>query len=196
MSKSMMQDQEFQFFIEREKQTTNAIRQMISFTRDYQDIGLYRPQWQNLDTIVHLLAKTLDFHGVVLIINLRYLEIFADPLLEKVVYTLIENALRHGRSLTSIKFSYKITDAGCIILCDDNGIGIKTAEKEKIFEQGFGKHTGFGLFLAREILGITGFTIKETGIFGKGARFEIFVPEGAFQVNTKPALTDGGSTGT
>jgi sensor histidine kinase regulating citrate/malate metabolism len=98
--------------------------------------------------------------------------------------------------LTSIKFSYKITDAGCTILCDDNGVGVKTTEKEKIFEQGFGKHTGFGLFLAREILGITGFTIKETGIFGKGARFEIFVPEGAFQVNTKPALTDGEIPGT
>jgi hypothetical protein len=33
-----------------------------------------------------------------------------------------------------------------------------------------------GLFLTREILGITGITISETGLYGKGARFEILVP--------------------
>ncbi len=47
---------------------------------------------------------------------------------------------------------------------------------------GFGKNTGIGLFLAREILSITGITIRETGTPGKGTRFEITVPKGAYQV--------------
>jgi signal transduction histidine kinase len=46
-------------------------------------------------------------------------------------------------------------------------------DKERIFAKGFGKNTGFGLFLVREILAITGLTISETGFPGKGARFEI-----------------------
>jgi len=54
-----------------------------------------------------------------------------------------------------------------------------------IFYQGFRKHTGLGLFLSREILGITGMTIVETGITGKGARFEILVPKGAFRFNSQ-----------
>jgi signal transduction histidine kinase len=53
--------------------------------------------------------------------------------------------------------------------------------KEKIFERGFGKNTGLGLFLAREILVITGITITENGTPGKGARFEITVPKGMWR---------------
>ena len=59
-------------------------------------------------------------------------------------------------------------------------------EKEKIFERGYGKNTGLGLFLAREILSITGITIRETGKPGKGARFEIAVPKDAFHVVGAP----------
>jgi len=36
--------------------------------------------------------------------------------------------------------------------------------------------------LAREILDITGITITETGEPGKGARFEIAVPNGAWRM--------------
>jgi hypothetical protein len=38
-----------------------------------------------------------------------------------------------------------------------------------------------GLFLTQEILAITGMKIKDTGIEGNGARFEITVPKGAFR---------------
>jgi len=41
---------------------------------------------------------------------------------------------------------------------------------------GYGKHTGLGLALSREILAITGITIRETGTPGAGARFELRVP--------------------
>ncbi|HNQ30521.1 MAG TPA: sensor histidine kinase, partial [Methanolinea sp.] len=49
------------------------------------------------------------------------------------------------------------------------------------FEKGYGKGTGLGLFLSREILSITGMTIRETGIPGEGARFEIVVPKGMWR---------------
>ncbi len=93
--------------------------------------------------------------------------------------------MRHGGPPKSIRFSYQIVDKGCLILCEDDGTGIAAADKEKIFERGYGKHTGFGLFLSREILGITGFSIRETGIPGTGARFEIFVPNGSFRIEQK-----------
>jgi hypothetical protein len=37
------------------------------------------------------------------------------------------------------------------------------------------------MFLIREILSITGLTIRETGIPEKGVRFEIRVPEGSYR---------------
>jgi len=61
----------------------------------------------------------------------------------------------------------------------DDGIGIPLDKKEKIFGKGYGSHTGFGLFLSRDILAITGLAIHETGIDGKGARFEISGPVSA-----------------
>jgi signal transduction histidine kinase len=51
----------------------------------------------------------------------------------------------------------------------------------KLFQNGFGKHTGLGLFLSREILSITGISISETGEPGKGACFEIRIPPGRYR---------------
>ena len=60
-------------------------------------------------------------------------------------------------------------------------MGVPADKKEMIFHRCYGKNTGFGLFLIREILAITGMTIQETGELGKGARFEITVPNGKWR---------------
>jgi len=185
MSRELSDDKEMLGFFEHEKKATNAIRNMIKFTKDYQDIGLYRPQWQYLKNIVSLLANTVDFKDVILKNDLGRLEIYADPLFEKVVYTLLENAMRHGGQLTFIRLSYRIVNSTCVVICEDNGVGVPEEDKEKIFLREFGKHTGFGLFLSREILSITGFSMRETGIPGNGARFEILIPEGSFRENKR-----------
>ncbi len=52
------------------------------------------------------------------------------------------------------------------------------ADKARIFEQGVGRNTGLGLFLAREILESMGMSIEETGTPGEGARFEIGIDIG------------------
>jgi signal transduction histidine kinase len=57
-----------------------------------------------------------------------------------------------------------------LIRIDDDGIGIPARDKEIIFERGYGKNTGLGLFLSREILSITNISIKEAGEFQHGAR--------------------------
>jgi signal transduction histidine kinase len=67
------------------------------------------------------------------------------------------------------------------LIVEDNGSGIPAILKKQIFERGFGKNTGFGLFLIREILAITGLSIEETGTEGKGARFEIRLPPGSWR---------------
>ena len=67
------------------------------------------------------------------------------------------------------------------IVYEDDGVGMRETDKEKIFTKGFGTNTGFGLFLSREILSITGLIIKESGVYGKGVRFEILVPKGKFR---------------
>jgi K+-sensing histidine kinase KdpD len=183
VTRELSNDKEMLIYIEHEKKATRAIRNMIKFTKDYQDIGLYRPQWQYLKNIVTLLGNTIDFGDVILRNELGRLEVYADPLFEKVIYSLLENAMRHGGQLTFIRLSYRIVNSVCVVICEDNGLGVADEDKEKIFLREYGKHTGFGLFLSREILSITGFSIRETGIHGNGARFEIYIPEGSFREN-------------
>ena len=106
---------------------------------------------------------------------------YADPLLEKVFYNLIDNAKRYGVTITEIRFSGSEGTDGYTIFCEDDGVGIPAEFKTKIFNREYFKHTGFGLNLSREILEITGITITETAEPGRGARFEILVPEGKYR---------------
>jgi signal transduction histidine kinase len=108
--------------------------------------------------------------------------VFADPMIEKVFFNLLENAVRHGGKITGIRLFSEKRDADLILVCEDDGVGIGAGEKELIFDKEYGKNTGLGLFLAREILDISGITLRETGEPGRGARFEMRVPRGAWRV--------------
>ncbi|WP_052418668.1 PAS domain S-box protein [Methanolacinia paynteri] len=172
-----------QGYLEKEKEAVNTIQRQIEFTRYYQDIGVKEPDWQDTEAVADSVAGTLDLNGIKFENSLKGLEIFCDPLIEKVFYNLIENSLRHGEHVTSIGFSYSEEDDGLVISYRDNGTGISEEDKEKLFKKGFGKHTGLGLFLSKEILSITGITIAEDGVPGKGVDFRITVPKGSYRYN-------------
>jgi PAS domain S-box-containing protein len=158
------------------------ISAMIQFTKEYEQIGVHAPAWQDCRTLVDTAAGDVT-PGQVLVKNdlPAGTEVFADPLVVKVWYNLIDNAIRYGGKIRTIQFSLQESGDNHLIICEDDGEGIPTEDKEKIFERGFGKNTGMGLFLSREILSITGITITETGEPGKGARFEMKVPKGIFR---------------
>ncbi|MGB8308256.1 MAG: response regulator [Methanoregula sp.] len=160
------------------KESTRHIQQQITFTRDYQNIGVHAPQWQNVHDVVSKAAMSVHSGSVRLaVMPDEGVEVFADGMLEKVFYNLIDNALRYGGKLSVVTFSLRQDSPTLTIICSDDGRGIIDSDKEKIFASGYGKNTGQGLFLAREILGISGISIKETGTFGEGAHFEISVPD-------------------
>jgi len=162
-----------------------TIKRQIEFTRIYQDIGIGTPQWQPIEPIIEREKNSLPQTGVTVSHDTGGIEIYADPLLEHVIHNLIDNSLRHGGGVSSIWITALQDEMGLKIVYEDNGQGIPPREKEEIFRRGYGKNTGFGLFLAREILATTGLAIKETGIFGKGARFEIRVPHDLFRISVK-----------
>ena len=78
-------------------------------------------------------------------------------------------------------------DRGLDVIIRDNGVGIPQEMKQEIFEPGMMRNRGLGLFLAKEILSITGLTIEENGVPGKGARFEIHVPLECFRDHLRPS---------
>jgi len=169
-------------YIEKETQAAKAIQWQIEFTRDYEDIGAQEPTWQDVAAEIEIAKTELKaLPGVVVDVAISGVEVFADGPFEKVFYNLMENSLRHGEHVTKIELSLRETDTGLTLFYRDNGVGIPEEDKKKLFRKGFGKHTGLGLFLSREILSITGITITENGVPGEGAQFEITVPKGVYR---------------
>ncbi|NLA38921.1 MAG: PAS domain S-box protein [Methanomicrobiales archaeon] len=166
----------------RARTAVDEIRNQIEFTRDYQDMGVKKPVWQRPEDLIRESAAELVLPADIQVrTDLEGLEIYADPMMRKVFYNLIDNAIRHGENVTEIRFSHLRSGQDLIILCEDDGIGIPDEEKEVIFRATYKKRHGHGLFLATEILAITGIVIRETGVFGEGAKFEIRVPNGGWR---------------
>ncbi|OPY38362.1 MAG: sensory histidine kinase AtoS [Methanoregula sp. PtaU1.Bin051] len=158
-----------------------SVDNTLRFVKNYQDMGSNPPKWHDINYVVITALSHMDFSHISRIMDLDNLEIYADPMLEKVFVNILENVIRHGAGADRVTLQYRQNPDGITILIEDNGPGIPAADKEKIFERGYAEKTGSGLFLAREILSITGISLKETGEPGKGARFEIFVPEGDYR---------------
>jgi len=169
---------ELMIYLKKCSSVTSDIARQIEFTRIYQDIGTHDPLWQRLNEMVGNVSIPQD---ISLVYVPTTVEIYADAMMVKVLENLFENAYRHGGTVTTISISTRKDGDRLVILVEDDGAGIADDEKERIFERGYGKNTGLGLFLAREILAITGISISETGVPGKGARFEITVPEGRWR---------------
>ncbi|HDS63724.1 MAG TPA: response regulator [Methanofollis liminatans] len=175
-------DEEVRARIEHAHTAVMNIQRSLEFAKDYQDMGMKAPAWQRLDAVVMEAAASVPLEGVLLDVQTATVEVFADPMLERVFANLLDNAVRHGEGVTAIRISCHEQDDGSgAIVVEDNGIGVPEALKEWIFESGYGRHTGHGLFLVREILDITGISIVETGEEGKGARFVIAAPPGGYR---------------
>jgi PAS domain S-box-containing protein len=150
----------------------------LQFSREYEEIGKHDPVWQSVQTIINRAISDLPPGKAEISSSVPPVWIYADQLSVKVMYNLLENALRHGGSgMSRVRITAEETgDGELIVAFEDDGVGVPAGEKELIFTHGFGKNTGLGLTLSREILAVTDIRLIETGIPGKGARFEMHIP--------------------
>jgi PAS domain S-box-containing protein len=163
--------------------SVDSIRHQIGFFRSLQDHGIVMPKWQHITDAFEDAVTLLPVHHIAVSSDTGDFEIFADPLLPRVFFNLLENSLNHGGpALTFIRLSARLSDDYLHIIYEDNGCGISHDRKLKIFEVRQGSGTGLDLFLVREILGFTSITISENGKPGKGVRFEIIVPKEKFRI--------------
>jgi PAS domain S-box-containing protein len=182
LSRELATDPEQMEYLDREKEAIEAMNEQIEFTRDYEQLGTEIPAWQNVDAVVARMKAHIDKKQVTFTCTTARLEVYADPMFEKVFYNLFDNAMRYGGSnLSTLSVSSMTAGDDCVIIVEDDGAGIAPGDKALLFQRGFGKNTGLGLFLSREILAITGITIREAGKPGNGARFEIHVPPGKYR---------------
>lgn len=160
----------------------NSIHEHLVFSDVYQKIGIQRPRWLSVSAIVDGITCSLEYRDIAILHATAGVEIFTDVMFGKIVSNLIENAIMHGKRVTTVQISFiEQIDRGVLVI-EDDGIGVPDDLKEKIFDRGFGSNTGLGLYYTREILGITGMEIMETGKPMEGARFEIHIPSKGYRM--------------
>jgi len=169
--------------LEKGFEAVRSIHKTIEYSKDYQDIGAKPPKWQNVRMALLFGLSHISISEIKHSLETGDVEIFADPLLEKVCQRLFENSVKHGGHVTMVRVWYTVTPNGATIVFEDDGAGIPQEKKGQIFSRGDGTRASMNsLIFVREILDITGITIAETGEPGKGARFEMAVPKGAWRM--------------
>ena len=171
-------DPSFDKYMQKALASADSMSAIIKFAEAYEEIGVHDAIWQDLKTLVIESVGDVPPNKIRIVNDLPAgVEVYADPLIRKVFFNMIDNAVRHGENTTTIRFSIENVDGKHSVVCEDDGVGISADVKSKLFNRGFGKNHGLGLFLSREILAITGITLTEEGEPGHGARFVMTLPK-------------------
>ena len=169
-------------YLSKASQLAVDIAGQMDFSKEYQKLGSQEARWISLAQECVTSRSGLELGDIQLEDGLAGVEIFADPMVPKGFRNLIENAVKHGEHVSKVSIRHQETPEGMTLVFEDDGIGIADADKKMIFEWGYKNRMGHGLHFVSEMLAITGLSIKETGQYGKGARFEVFVPKGSFRI--------------
>lgn len=157
-----------------------AVARRIEISREFRVLGTRPSAWQPVQAAVEEAQARLDQGPVAVRPWTARLEIYADPALPVAFYHLLHNATRPETGAMAVVITYRYGPGGCQIIVEDDGLGIPVGERGTLFSPAAGRY-GRGLYLAREILGITGIGITEEGT-GTGARFVLSVPPGGCRV--------------
>jgi len=157
----------------------DQMEEIFDFARTYEMLGVEELSYMNVEKSVDeatMLFSGLD--GAKLVNEFQGLTVLADSLLRQLFYNLIDDTLKHGETVSQIRVYYKeVGEDQLKLVYEDDGVGIPEDEKEKIFGEGYGKGTGYGLYLIKKICEAYGWTIQETGKPGKGAQFTMTMPK-------------------
>jgi PAS domain S-box-containing protein len=147
----------------------------------YENIGVEQPHEIDVEVCFAEAVKLVSNLKISVVNNTQGLKVKADSLLKQVFYNLVDNSLRHGQKVTEIKLLYRAKSDESLLIYSDDGVGVSVENKSRLFTEGFStaKGTGLGLAMIRKVLQVYGWTIHETGIPGKGVKFEITIPNNA-----------------
>jgi PAS domain-containing protein len=143
---------------------------------DYAMIGQAEPGWFSLPELCRIAAEEMHSDGYDDFGEIDQVSFYADPLIMKALPKLLENALKHAKGAENIEVKFFMGEYGGHLIVQDDGPGIPDSKKHEIFEPVPGSTTIHDLYFIRQMLGITCLEIIENGVFGHGARFEIFIP--------------------
>lgn len=163
-------------YLERQELAAKAIRDEITITRDFKDLGSDPPDWLNIREVVAAAATRYSDSPVSFSVKISDLFVYGDRQMERVFSRLFENAVHSKSPPRSISVFTRAEPDKIVIAVEYESQGISPENKGRIFELGGEEPDLRGLFIVREILSLTGISLEETGEYGKLTRFEIGIP--------------------
>src|SRR5271157_739112 len=157
----------------------DMILRIFDFARDYERLGVEELTYVNVEDCVQKAASFFtSINGTKTENKCKGLTVFADSLLRQLFYNLIDNSMKYGEHVTHINIRYKETGDQIKLIYEDDGVGISTEAKTKIFSEGFttGKGSGYGLYFIKKMMEVYGWTIQEAGTPGRGVQFIMTIP--------------------
>ena len=165
-------------FLDDVESAIGQMEEIFSFAKNYEMLGVEELSYMDVGKCVEEAVMLLSgMNGVKIVNECRGLMVMADSLLRQLFYNLIDDTLKYGERVSQIRVYHEEEKDQLRLVYEDDGVGIPKDEKELIFKEGYGKGTGYGLYLIKKICEAYGWTIKETGKQGKGAQFTITIPK-------------------
>jgi PAS domain S-box-containing protein len=168
-------------YLNRIESSVDQITRIFDFASVYERLGFEELVNVDVEKVVEEAASLFsDLENVKIINDCRGLTVFADSLLNKIFFNLIDNSLKHGRQTSQIRIYIQKQNAETLrLVYEDDGVGIPCAEKPKLFKEGYSTSgsIGYGLYLIKKIMDVYGWAIQETGEPGIGAKFTITIPK-------------------
>ncbi|MCA1917643.1 ATP-binding protein, partial [Methanospirillum hungatei] len=171
-------------YLEKSERILESVQESLTFLEKYQNLGINQPRWQKVVYTLLSAISHLDLSHLNRTMDLPDLEIYADPHLEDAFLALLDMIARQGDQVTKIGIRCHKNGDNITLIIESDGPGIPVDEKDQVFKWEYMGKSGTSLFLAREILSITGMSLQETGASGEGIRFEITIPEGEYRIST------------
>jgi PAS domain S-box-containing protein len=165
--------------LDKMSRAVNDAMKIFELASTYEQVGM--------ETLVDLdVGKAVD-EAVEMLPNLPFkvindchgLIVHADSLLRQLLFNFIDNTCKYGKITKNVWVYSQGTSSGDLqLIYEDDGMGIPKNYKNQLFKQGFstGGSTGFGLFLAKKIIQVYGWSIREEGEAGKGTKFIMTIP--------------------
>ena len=162
---------------------SKLIRQMLDFARMENGSEKYRKESLNLSELAAGVCEDMALirEKEILLSSQIEKDIFLCGnalLLSRMLSNLIGNAYRYGRENGWIQVTLQKKEGKIMISVEDNGIGVRKEEQEKIFRRFYqsdasrtGDGMGLGLSMAREIARYHGGDITLQSEPGKGSIF-------------------------
>ena len=171
------------------RRMAGLVNRLLTLARS--DSGRLKPEWENVDLsdMCETVAWQQESVAAEKNINVET-DIEAgvyvrgdETMLIRVLLNLMDNAIKYGRENGSVRLSLRKEGSAARCVVEDDGIGIKPEDMEKIWERFYRvessrseEGSGLGLSMVEALVKAHGGSIKAESVFGQGSSFTVMLP--------------------